>query len=62
MIFFVKYDSILYLVFKGDYAGARAMIKQVYYIDEKAPLVIDDIELFSRKESSTVTLKDCFTG
>jgi MFS family permease len=27
MIFYVKYDSIRYLVFKGDYAGARAMIK-----------------------------------
>jgi hypothetical protein len=61
MIFFVKYDSIRYLVFKGDYAGARAMIKQVYHRDEKATRVMDYIELSSRKESSTVTLKDCFT-
>ncbi len=61
MVFFVKYDSIRNLVFKGDYAGARSMIKKVYHKDEKSTRVMDYIELSSRKETSTVTLRDCFT-
>jgi hypothetical protein len=60
-VFFVKYDSIRNLVFNGDYAGARAMIKKVYHKDEKSTRVMDYIELSCRKETSTVTLKDCFT-
>lgn len=44
MHFFVKYDSIRYLVFKGDYAPARDMIKKVYAKTEKATNIMDYIE------------------
>lgn len=60
LLFYVKHDSIRHSVFRGDYAQARAMIKRVYHKEEKSTRVMDYIELTSRKESSTVTLKDCF--
>ena len=62
MHFYVKYDSIRYLVFKGDYASARDMIKRVYSKNEKATSVMDYIEQTSRKETSQITLKDCFVN
>ncbi len=61
MQFYVKYDSIRFLVFKGNYANARDMIKKVYAKTEKATTVMDYIEETSRRETSSITLKDCFT-
>jgi hypothetical protein len=61
MIFYVKYDTIRFLTFTGRFNEAREMIKRVYDEEERPNRILDYIEVSSRKETSTVTLKDCFT-
>ena len=60
MIFYVKYDSIRFLTFTGRFNEAREMIKQVYDASERPNRILDYIEVSSRKETSTVTLRECF--
>ncbi len=61
MIFYVKYDTVRFLTFTGRFNEAREMIKRVYDEEERPNRILDYIEVSSRKETSTVTLKDCFT-
>jgi hypothetical protein len=60
MIFFVKYDTIRFLTFTGRFNEAREMIRLVYDSSERPNRILDYIEVSSRKDTSTVTLKDCF--
>lgn len=59
MIFYVKYDTIRFLTFTGRFNEAREMIKLVYDKAERPNRILDYIEVSSRKETSTVTLKEC---
>jgi hypothetical protein len=60
MIFYVKFDTIRFLTFTGRFNEAREMIKLVYDKAERPNRILDYIEVSSRKETSTVTLKQCF--
>ena len=57
MIFYVKFDTIRFLTFTGRFNEAREMIKLVYDKAERPNRILDYIEVSSRKETSTVTLK-----
>ncbi len=44
MIFYVKYDSVRFLINSGKFNDARKMIKQVYDERERPNKIIDWIE------------------
>ena len=62
MIYYVKHDSIKFLVSSAKFNEAREMIKQVYDSNEHGNAIIDHIEMSSQKETSSVSLKDAITS
>ena len=47
MIFYIKYDSIRFLISNAKFSDAREMIKLVYDKNERPNAILDHIEMTS---------------